>query len=72
MPPQAVTRRGVLYLIVCAAPPARDADRLVQLAPEEGRYLPTARALVTHLLHRERAGRKQELRALAERVSAVA
>jgi hypothetical protein len=43
-----------------------------QLAPEEVRYLPTARALVTHLLHRERAGRKQELRALAERVGAVA
>jgi DNA-binding transcriptional regulator YiaG len=43
-----------------------------QLAPEEVRYLQTARALVTHLLHRERAGRKQELRALAERVGAVA
>jgi hypothetical protein len=43
-----------------------------QLAPEEVRYQPTARALVTHLLHRERAGRKQELRALAERVGAVA
>jgi hypothetical protein len=27
-----------------------------RLAPEEVRYQPTARALVTHLLHRERAG----------------
>jgi phosphopantothenoylcysteine synthetase/decarboxylase len=36
MPPAPVTRRGVLYLIVCAAPPARDAGRLVQLAQGEG------------------------------------
>ena len=42
------------------------------LAPEEVRYQPAARALVAELLHRERAGRKQELRALAERVGAVA
>ena len=33
---------------------------------------PGARALVAELLHRERAGRKPELRALAERVGAVA
>jgi hypothetical protein len=43
-----------------------------QLAPEEVRYQPAARALVAQLLHRERAGRKPELRALAERVGAVA
>jgi hypothetical protein len=43
-----------------------------QLAPEEVRYQPAARALVAHLLHRERSGRQQELRALAERVGAVA
>jgi transcriptional regulator with XRE-family HTH domain len=43
-----------------------------QLAPEEVRYQPAARALVAELLHRERAGRKPELRALAERVGAVA
>jgi transcriptional regulator with XRE-family HTH domain len=43
-----------------------------RLAPEEVRYQPAARALVAQLLHRERAGRKQELRALAERVGAVA
>ena len=42
------------------------------LAPEEVRYQPAARALVAELLHRERAGRKPELRALAERVGAVA
>jgi phosphopantothenoylcysteine synthetase/decarboxylase len=36
MPPAPVTRRGVLYLVVCAAPPARDADRLVQLAQADG------------------------------------
>ena len=36
MPPSSVTRRGVLYLIVCGAPPARDANRLVQLARAEG------------------------------------
>jgi phosphopantothenoylcysteine synthetase/decarboxylase len=29
-------RRGVLYLIVCGAPPARDANRLVQLAHGDG------------------------------------
>jgi hypothetical protein len=33
------------------------------LAPEEVRYQPAARALVAELLHRERAGRKPELRA---------
>ena len=43
-----------------------------RLAPEEVRYQPAARALVAELLHRERSGRKQELRALAERVGAVA
>jgi transcriptional regulator with XRE-family HTH domain len=43
-----------------------------QLAPEEVRYQPAARTLVAHLLHRERAGRNAELRALAERVGAVA
>jgi len=43
-----------------------------RLAPEEVRYQPAARALVAQLLHRERSGRKQELRALAERVGAVA
>jgi transcriptional regulator with XRE-family HTH domain len=43
-----------------------------RLAPEEVRYQPAARALVAELLHRERAGRKPELRALAERVGAVA
>jgi transcriptional regulator with XRE-family HTH domain len=42
------------------------------LAPEEIRYQPAARALVAELLHRERSGRKPELRALAERVGAVA
>ena len=42
------------------------------LAPEEVRYQPAARVLVAHLLHRERAGRNQDLRALAERVGAVA
>jgi hypothetical protein len=42
-----------------------------QLAPEEVRYQPAARALVAEL-HRERSGRKPELRALAERVGAVA
>jgi hypothetical protein len=42
------------------------------LAPEEVRYQPAARALVAELLHREWAGRKPELRALAERVGAVA
>ena len=36
MPPEPETRRGVLYLIVCGAPPARDADRLVQLAQADG------------------------------------
>jgi hypothetical protein len=36
MPPGSVTRRGVLYLIVCGAPPARDSGRLVQLAQAEG------------------------------------
>jgi hypothetical protein len=43
-----------------------------QLAPEEVRYQPAARALVAELLHREPAGPKRELRALAERVGAVA
>jgi hypothetical protein len=43
-----------------------------RLAPEEVRYQAAARALVAELLHRERSGRKQELRALAERVGAVA
>jgi transcriptional regulator with XRE-family HTH domain len=43
-----------------------------QLAPQEVRYQPASRALVAHLLHRERAGRNAELRALAERVGAVA
>jgi hypothetical protein len=43
-----------------------------QLAPEEVRYQPAARSLVTHLLQRERAGRNADLRALAERVGAVA
>ena len=37
MPPEPETLRGVLYLIVCGAPPARDANRLVQLAQAEGR-----------------------------------
>ena len=32
----AVERRGVLYLIVCGAPPARDAGRLVELAQVKG------------------------------------
>ena len=36
MPPGPQTRRDVLYLIVCGAPPARDADRLVQLAQADG------------------------------------
>jgi hypothetical protein len=36
------------------------------------RYQSAARALVAELLHRERAGRKPALRALAERVGAVA
>jgi hypothetical protein len=36
MPPEPETLRGVLYLIVCGAPPARDANRLVQLAQAEG------------------------------------
>jgi phosphopantothenoylcysteine synthetase/decarboxylase len=36
MPPAPVTPRGVLYVIVCGAPPARDANRLVQLAQAEG------------------------------------
>jgi phosphopantothenoylcysteine synthetase/decarboxylase len=36
MPPSSVERRGVLYLIVCGAPPARDAPRLVELAQGEG------------------------------------
>ena len=31
MPPASMKRRGVLYVIVCGAPPARDADRLVEL-----------------------------------------
>jgi hypothetical protein len=43
-----------------------------QLAPEEVRYQPAARTLVTHLLQRERAGPDADLRALAERVGAVA
>jgi hypothetical protein len=43
-----------------------------RLAPEEVRYQPAARALVAELLHREQAGRRPELRALAERVGAVA
>jgi hypothetical protein len=43
-----------------------------QLAPEEVCYQPAARTLVTQLLHRERAGPNAELRALAERVGAVA
>jgi phosphopantothenoylcysteine synthetase/decarboxylase len=36
MPPAPLPRRGVLYVIVCAAPPARDAGRLVQLAQADG------------------------------------
>src|SRR5215211_1403562 len=36
MPAEGATRRGVLYLIVCGAPPARDSGRLVQLAQAEG------------------------------------
>jgi phosphopantothenoylcysteine synthetase/decarboxylase len=36
MPPERAERRGVLYLIVCGAPPARDAGRLVQLAQGQG------------------------------------
>jgi phosphopantothenoylcysteine synthetase/decarboxylase len=36
MPSQPSARRGVLYLIVCGAPPARDAGRLVQLAQDDG------------------------------------
>jgi phosphopantothenoylcysteine synthetase/decarboxylase len=36
MPPERSERRGALYLIVCGAPPARDANRLVQLAQAEG------------------------------------
>jgi hypothetical protein len=36
------------------------------------REQPAALALVAELLHRERAGPKPELRALAERVGAVA
>src|SRR4029453_7289153 len=36
MPPEPETLRGVLYVIVCGAPPARDANRLVQLAQAEG------------------------------------
>ena len=36
MPPEPGERRGVLYVIVCGAPPARDANRLVQLAQAEG------------------------------------
>jgi phosphopantothenoylcysteine synthetase/decarboxylase len=36
MPPAPETRRGVLYLIVCGAPPARDASRLVELAQAKG------------------------------------
>jgi phosphopantothenoylcysteine synthetase/decarboxylase len=36
MPAGPVERRGVLYLIVCGAPPARDAGRLVELAQAEG------------------------------------
>jgi phosphopantothenoylcysteine synthetase/decarboxylase len=36
MPPASEKRRGVLYLIVCGAPPARDAGRLVELAQAEG------------------------------------
>lgn len=43
-----------------------------RLAPEEVRYQPASRALVAQLLHRERGGRNAELRALAERVGAVA
>ncbi len=43
-----------------------------RLAPEEVRYQPAARAVVAELLHRERAGRRHELHALAERVGAVA
>jgi len=36
MPPSSVEGPGVLYLIVCGAPPARDAPRLVELAQGEG------------------------------------
>jgi phosphopantothenoylcysteine synthetase/decarboxylase len=36
MPAGAVERRGVLYVIVCGAPPARDAGRLVELAQAKG------------------------------------
>jgi phosphopantothenoylcysteine synthetase/decarboxylase len=36
MPTGPDTHRGVLYLIVCGAPPTRDAGRLVELAQAEG------------------------------------
>jgi hypothetical protein len=36
MPPEPGEHRGVLYVIVCGAPPARDANRLVQLAQADG------------------------------------
>jgi Flavoprotein len=36
MPPERGERRGVLYLIVFGAPPARDADRLVELVRADG------------------------------------
>ena len=36
MPAGQGKRHGVLYLIVCGAPPARDSGRLVQLAQAEG------------------------------------
>jgi phosphopantothenoylcysteine synthetase/decarboxylase len=36
MPPERGERRGVLYVIVCGAPPARDAGHLVELAQDDG------------------------------------
>jgi phosphopantothenoylcysteine decarboxylase len=36
MQPERGERRGVLYLIVCGAPPARDAGRLIQLVQGRG------------------------------------
>jgi phosphopantothenoylcysteine synthetase/decarboxylase len=36
MAAESVKRRGVLYLIICGAPPARDAGRLVDLAQAAG------------------------------------
>jgi phosphopantothenoylcysteine decarboxylase len=36
MPRERGERRGVLYVIVCGAPPARDAGRLVEFAQAKG------------------------------------